>query len=1020
MPPNRSAVIGNEIILDDHFYTDLRNSTACLVPLFAAGAPPFHMPHPDLKRPLTIALTPFWVHSQYIYLSFVPVGDLAIIFDSTLLKCLSEWSPHQDPTKMRIGHSRSQDKWTLAKETARKWYELEKCLHTFIEAVEEVMPTDFSKPRPGLFLYRNYHDTQDDAIKAVGQAHRTFLFLLGRVTYALCSIKQWAKAKEVVWQDVVHDKSKSQLHFHHIAGIETSICGDLTAPRLGGIHHMLFVRENDMVLMQDICAPTYAYWGPNPADHSSSSSFPSPPDVGIVNQLRVELQRSSPPPPPPSTLAQPSFQPLKGTGQQPGEHFREFFKRRSTKNEWTKASEWPRDRLARLDRLNNAKLNTKPGRSNTVRVFHWEKNEDGHYIRTPLTKGQWDWCWSSEYRNKRRYDSFANEWDYCTDFDPEDCMPPGGYEDDYDHTQDSEYEHNPLPPLRTKISTFRPHDFDDGSDDGDDDRPVFRAPPAPTLPVWKPSPRRQSPPSSAVSPTQTRVAAPWLVAPDPQPSTASVVSTQCPRGPQTPPLPSYLVLTERPRGPQTPPLPPSFLVSTERPHGPKTPPLSPSSPIEVDAVRSSRSSSLPPSSPVAAKPEDPWPSTPPALDEMDIIPEPKPSALSIDPPMSPTILATEMDVDVQITLPQLNPIFPDHGLSPSQLAHAKYGLNSAMIASNHLPAAQNSDRCLYLGKGHLDKSSWGSAHELQELNSQFHQLLSVSMLDNLALNVTDLQGAAPLPTIGNHLRLTHALAVDDKRQYFLTDAQANLDNPQLALKLSSALVVCEIFRRGWDADGLQGVARELSCRAIPFVPCVRNPTEDQISQHPPTSLTVVSSLGYRPKAYMPDALDFQAYTSLLDEFFNSSRAQLALHHGGLITRIALDYIDLETASLFPDLTSASDFAFGGDAHYFFNVLTPEEKDFICGTYYVSTGQLNQYSHLSWWPSHRMWESSYFHLGFWTLDAEAYYLEKQHKGHDRALSVPEKARNTLGRTQRQIVRDYGKLEDQACRVIVEKY
>jgi hypothetical protein len=75
-----------------------------------------------------------------------------------------------------------------------------------------------------------------------------------------------------------------------------------------------------------------------------------------------------------------------------------------------------------------------PGKgSGAPSVFHWEEDpETGVRMRTRVSRGAVGQFWSS-YSNKQRvYDWFHNEWDVCSEFDPETKYPDGEDDDDDD------------------------------------------------------------------------------------------------------------------------------------------------------------------------------------------------------------------------------------------------------------------------------------------------------------------------------------------------------------------------------------------------------------------------------------------------------------------------------------------------------------------------------------------------------------------------------------------------------------
>lgn len=115
-------------------------------------------------------------------------------------------------------------------------------------------------------------------------------------------------------------------------------------------------------------------------------------------------------------------------------------------------------------------------------------------------------------------------------------------------------------------------------------------------------------------------------------------------------------------------------------------------------------------------------------------------------------------------------------------------------------------------------------------------------------------------------------------------------------------------------------------------------------------------LGWRPKGYKPDGLDYLVYENKVRDFLmDSSRARAALMTGGIVWRLAMEFIgedglksvlegpsDRVSQNIFSTCRgkTASDnaperFAWWDDS------LTNKEMDLICGTYKVYTGKYDK-------------------------------------------------------------------------------
>ncbi|KAE9402071.1 hypothetical protein BT96DRAFT_782134, partial [Gymnopus androsaceus JB14] len=100
-------------------------------------------------------------------------------------------------------------------------------------------------------------------------------------------------------------------------------------------------------------------------------------------------------------------------------------------------------------------------------------------------------------------------------------------------------------------------------------------------------------------------------------------------------------------------------------------------------------------------------------------------------------------------------------------------------------------------------------------------------------------------------------------------------------------------------------------------------------------------LGYRPKGYQFSIVDYHSYRATLEDFLRSPRGRAAILKGGLVARLAEDFITFESVGLGPSddvlqfghcQKSCQDPSLG----YWDDELTVEELDLICGVYRVDT------------------------------------------------------------------------------------
>ncbi|KAJ3870853.1 hypothetical protein F5051DRAFT_341597, partial [Lentinula edodes] len=120
-----------------------------------------------------------------------------------------------------------------------------------------------------------------------------------------------------------------------------------------------------------------------------------------------------------------------GTQPREREGVFEFLKRREIDRLRKIASESMKDRQSRLQREENASRNMPPGRKG-ARVYYWDLVE-GVRVRTAVGRNNYEDIWERYGQRQRHYDSVADEWDICTELDPND---EPSYPDDDDDDDD--------------------------------------------------------------------------------------------------------------------------------------------------------------------------------------------------------------------------------------------------------------------------------------------------------------------------------------------------------------------------------------------------------------------------------------------------------------------------------------------------------------------------------------------------------------------------------------------------------
>ncbi|KAJ7881500.1 hypothetical protein B0H14DRAFT_2340334 [Mycena olivaceomarginata] len=118
------------------------------------------------------------------------------------------------------------------------------------------------------------------------------------------------------------------------------------------------------------------------------------------------------------------------SGQKHGEDIHAFMKRRRLHNEKRAQNETSEAKSRRLAQENHAVKGGPPGKKG-ARVFIWEEEEGGFFIRRACNRTDAAERWDEFTSNQRIYDSFSNQWDLCTALAPsEEAEPDEMYDDD--------------------------------------------------------------------------------------------------------------------------------------------------------------------------------------------------------------------------------------------------------------------------------------------------------------------------------------------------------------------------------------------------------------------------------------------------------------------------------------------------------------------------------------------------------------------------------------------------------------
>ncbi|KAG6847580.1 hypothetical protein H0H93_007274, partial [Arthromyces matolae] len=271
----------------------------------------------------------------------------------------------------------------------------------------------------------------------------------------------------------------------------------------------------------------------------------------------------------------------------------------------------------------------------------------------------------------------------------------------------------------------------------------------------------------------------------------------------------------------------------------------------------------------------------------------------------------------------------------------------------------------------------------QSICTFFEKLLASQKIDDIPDVLYDLQDTENQLLQDNPAIDLRSETIEGIKHFFIRPHEPG--GVLWEVKLTSAATVLEILRRQWGSSNFFELVHELLDRGISFQTCIKGPAKPP----PPPPQFQVSGLGYRPKDYKPDELDYLAYVFHRDNFLRTPRGRAALLKGGIISRLARDVIEYQhvldgpTCNVFSTGTMLPSHSGVG---YWDDTLNEHEIYLICGVYKVDTDQRlsTQTADFSWWPKPSAWDTGTtgINIGFWTEDCERWYqgqLKKIKKG-----------------------------------------
>lgn len=335
--------------------------------------------------------------------------------------------------------------YQLTEKVAKSWKDLERSCHqvglVLHSLYEVVHPKSFlncsEPPKPSQFGYLKGYSTEKEARGALSESIDAFVVLFAYVSFCIAISRSkddpdtvdLSLSVQPLWVRELSLK-RSRIHPEFLQLLASSPISDFsTSNRVGAIINVAHCSWLSLVpYMLWAKVPIWLYWGIPPAllqpldtkalkfaprSHPQSCAPPlpvltTPPSVS----LPVGSAHAGPPP---QSVGLPVRSAHGGSGQRPGETWKDFIARQTNRRKAKLLKETNVDRLAREGREKSAAKRSCPGKKGPT-VYIWE-DENGVWKRRLLTRGDVESHWGQYSSSAAIYNSIDNCWDLCHEFD---------------------------------------------------------------------------------------------------------------------------------------------------------------------------------------------------------------------------------------------------------------------------------------------------------------------------------------------------------------------------------------------------------------------------------------------------------------------------------------------------------------------------------------------------------------------------------------------------------------------------
>ena len=322
----------------------------------------------------------------------------------------------------------------------QSWWRLETALrwmaNVLLTSNNTLLPLGFNAgPFPSSYGYTKKHVEEHFARGCAMKSREGFVPLMALCTFAISLTKPSSgpqtSSKTPRWVELL--QAQQPIHDSWIEDLMHSAVADLS-DKVGRTGAFIDVSSSEPARwvnsMIRANVPIWFFWG-----DKNQPPRPYQPSLRPFLPNKEDIQPSNPPYMPDAALLK--IRLLHGSRQKPGETWKEYFRRVQVIRSDRLQRESTEQKLRCDAREETSKLFRTPTRKGAA-VFYWEEHISGFRIRSRVAHKDVYELWGNYANSQKRYDGLVDEWDVCTEFDP-DAVAPNNSDEDDDY-QDTPFE----------------------------------------------------------------------------------------------------------------------------------------------------------------------------------------------------------------------------------------------------------------------------------------------------------------------------------------------------------------------------------------------------------------------------------------------------------------------------------------------------------------------------------------------------------------------------------------------------